>query len=66
MEMNKCKNKKCKRTLPEGYKHKYCEACRNKHVKYFKDTGKTVLSCVAVVGSAAIAIATKGKINLKK
>ena len=65
MESSKCKNKKCQRPLPEGYKHKYCENCRNQHVKHFKDAGKTVLSCAAFVGSVAIAIVTKGKINPK-
>lgn len=62
MESSKCKNKKCQRPLPEGYKHKYCESCRNQHVKHFKEAGKTVL---AVVGSVVIAIVTKGKINPK-
>lgn len=28
-----CKNKKCQKVLPEGYKHRYCEACRNKHAQ---------------------------------
>lgn len=33
------KNKKCQKVLPEGYKHRYCEACRNKHAQ----TAKNVL-----------------------
>ena len=33
MENKVCKNKKCLKPLPEGYKHKYCEACRNQQVQ---------------------------------
>lgn len=66
MEIKKCKNKNCQRSLPEGYKYKYCENCRNEHIKQFKNGLKTTLGCVAFVGSTAIAIATKGKINPKK
>lgn len=66
MEIKYCKNKKCQRPLPEGYKHKYCENCRNEHVKQVKNGLKAMLSCVFFVGSTAIAIATKGKINPKK
>lgn len=62
MDGSKCKNKKCLRPLPEGYKHKYCESCRNQHVKHFKDAGKTVLG---FVGLAVLGVLTKGKINPK-
>lgn len=52
----KCKNKKCQRILPEGYKHKYCENCRNEHAKTIKTAlkgvGGTVLSIGLVVVSA--------------
>ena len=61
MESNKCKNKKCQRLLPEGYKHKYCESCRNQQTNFIKNTGKAV----GVAALAAIAIITKGKINPK-
>lgn len=51
----KCKNKKCQRILPEGYKHTYCENCRNEHAKTIKNTlkgvGGAVLSIVMVVVS---------------
>lgn len=60
--MNKCKNKKCQRDLPEGYKHNYCEHCRNKHAKWTKDGIKTVSG---VVGSFALMILTKGKFGSK-
>lgn len=56
----KCKNKKCQRSLPEGYKHKYCENCRNEQAQ----KAKKVLGA-ATVGSIAIAIVTKGKIDSK-
>lgn len=58
----KCKNKKCQRPLPEGYKHKYCENCRNERTKLFKDVGKTA-GGLAVF---ALAIITNGKINPKR
>lgn len=31
-----CKNKKCQKVLTAGYKHRYCEACRNKHAQTAK------------------------------
>ena len=54
----KCKNKKCQRILPEGYKYKYCENCRN------EQAGKTkngIKLGVSILGSAALFIVTKGK-----
>ncbi|MDO4377620.1 MAG: hypothetical protein Q4C64_00535 [Erysipelotrichia bacterium] len=43
--------KKCQRLLPEGYKHRYCEACRNKQAENLKKaimgTGGIVLSAIA-------------------
>lgn len=35
-EIKYCKNKDCNKPLPDGYKRKYCEACRNKRVGRFK------------------------------
>lgn len=63
-EIRVCKNKKCQKVLPAGYKHKYCEACRNKHA----ETAKNVLKGLgaATVASAAIVVVTGGKINPKK
>ncbi len=57
----KCKNKKCQRPLPEGYKYKHCENCRNERIKRIKDTGKTALGVLVLVGGTALTIATKGK-----
>ena len=62
MKSKKCKNKNCQKPLPEGYKYKYCEKCRNHHVKHFKDAVKAV---GAVVASIAIAVVTNGKIKPK-
>lgn len=59
----KCKNKKCQRILPDGYKHKYCENCRNEQAQKAKNFGKGALSVVAVVGGTLITVATRGKIN---
>lgn len=63
MELRKCKNKKCQKCLPEGYKHRYCENCRNEHIKQIKDAG-TGIASVAIC--TVLAVFTKGKINLKK
>ena len=37
MEQRHCKNKKCQRILPDRYKYKYCENCRNERAKKAKD-----------------------------
>jgi len=57
----KCKSKKCQRILPDGYKYKYCEHCRNKR----SDTIRNIRNCVGGIGLIALAIVTKGKINPK-
>ena len=59
----KCKNKKCQRILPDGYKHKYCENCKNEQVQIAKNFLKGALSVVAVAGVTLITVATRGKIN---
>lgn len=56
---NKCKNKKCQRLLPKGYKYKYCESCRNEQAQRVKRFGEGALGLAAIVGG--IAIATTGK-----
>lgn len=61
----KCKNKKCQRILPEGYKYKYCENCRNKQVQNVKNIGTSVIGATVVVGSLVISIITKGKFDPK-
>ena len=61
----KCRNKKCQRILPDGYKHKYCENCRTEQAQKAKNFGKGGLGVVATVGSIALAIITKGKIDPK-
>lgn len=66
MEQRKCKNKKCQRLLPDGYKHKYCENCRNEQAKHFKDACKGALGVAVMIGGTAVTIATKGKIKPTK
>lgn len=61
MKIKICKNKKCERRLPEEYKYKYCENCRNMHVKRIKDTGRLLASVAAVIGGVAINIVKRGK-----
>lgn len=40
MENKVCKNKKCRKVLPDGYKHKYCEACRKQNAQKVKNAFK--------------------------
>lgn len=55
--------KKCGKILPEGYKYRCCENCRNEKVQKAKDIGKGVLGVVIFFGGIAVTVATKGKIN---
>lgn len=66
METKYCKNKKCKRPLPEGYKHKYCENCRSKQAEDVKKGGVGLLGVLGLVGTVVLTVATKGKFNPKE
>ncbi len=66
MENRVCKNKKCRKPLPEGYKHRYCENCRTKHAECLKNAGKTVLSLGIAIGGTALTLVSKGKFDTKK
>ena len=61
-----CKNKKCQKVLPAGYKHRYCEACRNKHAQTAKNVLRGIGAGAATVASVAVVVVTGGKINSKK
>lgn len=60
---NKCKNKKCQRILPEGYKHKYCENCRNEKAHTAKNVAKGVGGALLTVGGIVLTVVTKGNIK---
>lgn len=62
MENKVCKNKKCMKSLPAGYKHRYCEACRNRQAQKLKNGLKTAGAAACL----AVTIVTAGRINLKK
>lgn len=66
MENKVCKNKKCMKPLLEGYKHKYCEACRNQHAQKVKNGLKAAAGLAGTAACFAVTIVTAGKINLKK
>lgn len=66
MENKVCKNKKCLKPLPEGYKHKYCEACRNLHAQKVKNGLKAAAGVAGTVACVAVTVVTSGKINPKK
>ena len=58
----KCKNKKCRRPLPEDYKYKLCEHCRNEKAKEIKDIGKAALGVVVMFAGTAVSVLLgKGK-----
>ena len=65
-EIRFCINKKCLKPLPDGYKHKYCEACRNNHAKAAKNVLKGFVPTVGAALSLVVVVATKGKINPKE
>lgn len=62
-EVRVCKNKRCQKLLPIGYKHKYCEACRNKQIQRMRDISK--IGGIALTG-VAVLVFTGGKTNFKK
>lgn len=64
MENKVCK--KCQKKLPEGYKHKKCEACRNAQVQGVKNGLKAATGVAGAVASFAVVVVTKGKVNPKK
>lgn len=65
-EIRVCLNKTCRKPLPVGYKHWYCEACRNQNIQKLKNIGKSAVIVASAVVGVAIAIASKGKIKLKE
>lgn len=65
-EIRICKNEKCPKVLPVGYKHKYCEACRNQHAQAVKNVLKGIGVGAATLASVAVVVITGGKINPKK
>lgn len=64
MEQKFCKNRKCQKPLPIGYKHKYCESCRNGQANQVKELGSVALGLAVCVFGTLIKVATKGKVNL--
>lgn len=64
METKVCK--KCQKPLPEGYKHKKYESCRNVQVQGVKNGLKAVVGVAGAVASFAVVVVIKGKVNPKK
>lgn len=60
-----CANKNCQKVLPSGYKHRYCEACRNKQAEKVKGALKGIGAAAGAVATV-VALVTRGKINPKK
>ena len=63
MENKVCKNKNCMKPLPEGYKHKYCEACRNRQAQKVKNGFKTAAGIVGTVAGAVMACKATTKVS---
>lgn len=53
-EQKICKNKNCQKVLPTGYKHRYCEACRNVHIENAKRGAKAVGGTILSIGLLVI------------
>ncbi len=66
MKQNVCRNKKCMKHLPDGYKHKYCEACRNQQVHTLKKGLKAAAGVTGTVACLVVTVMTAGEIDLKK
>lgn len=66
MSQKLCKNKKCQRPLPEGYKYKYCKHCRSERAQKIKNAGKATLGVAVMVVGTAVTVITKGNINPNK
>ena len=65
MENRVCKNKKCLKPLPEGYKHKYCEACRNQQAQKVNNGFKAAASVAGTVACVVVTVVTAGKVKPK-
>lgn len=52
---------KCKRPLPEGYKHLCCESCRTRQVENVKKAAKTVMGVTATVTVLVAAVRARPK-----
>ena len=59
MEEKQCK--KCGKVLPETYKHKHCEACRNERASDVKKGFKVIGGLVATAVIAVPTILSKKK-----
>ena len=59
-EIRICKNKKCQKVLPDGYKYDYCEACRNQHAQKAKNVLKGIGTGVATAASLFFVVLSKG------
>lgn len=65
-EIRVCKNKKCQKVLPVGYKHKYCEACNNKRAETARTALKKIGTGALTFAGIVVVAVTGEKINPKK
>lgn len=57
---------KCQKALPDGYKYKCCEACRNRAADSLKKGLQAFGAVALTIASVAVAAITGGKINPKE
>ncbi|MCQ9210587.1 hypothetical protein [Granulicatella seriolae] len=62
MKNNVCK--KCQKPLPEGYKHKKCESCRNAKAQDIKKGIQAAMGVASTVVGIVFVIAKQGKNKL--
>ena len=65
-DLRVCKNKNCQKPLPEGYKHRYCEACRTQHAQTARNALRGIGAGAATLASIVVVVITGGRINPKK
>lgn len=65
MENKVCKNKNCLKPLPDGYKHMYCEACRNKQAQKVKNGLKAAAGIAGTAACFAVTIVTEERLILR-
>ena len=64
MENKMCK--KCQKPLPEGYKYKQCESCRNIQVRGVRNGMKAAVGVAGAIASFTVVVVTKGKVNPRR
>ncbi len=66
VKVNRCKGKNCGKILPQGYEHRYCEACRTSHAERVKNGLKAAGGVTMSALGVAVMIASAGRIKPRR